>query len=91
MPRDGLYFVYLKLYFYAPSQWVTGVHMTVTTKSRRLLEIVRHLRIGERKTVFTGGLFQLKAGEQIRVQTLNNGATMMLLGPHVSYFGAYMI
>ena len=92
MPRDGLYFVYLKLYFYAPTQWSTGVLMTVTTKSRRLLVIVRHLRYGEDKTVFTGGLFQLKAGEQIRVQTLNlNGATLMRLGPHVSYFGAYMI
>ena len=91
VPRDGRYYVYLQLYLDATSPGGTGAFMIVSTKSRHLLVIQRTLRNGEEKTVFTGGLFQLKAGEQIRVKKLNDGATKMFLFPHVSYFGAYMI
>ena len=66
--------------------------MFVSTKNRTLLVVQRNLRKQEKKTVFTGGLFQLKAGEQIRaVKSKKAGAAKMFLGPHVSYFGAYMI
>ena len=91
VPRDGRYYVYLQLYFSATLTGGMDAFVIVYTKSRRLLVIQRNLRNGEQKTVFTGGLFQLKAGEQIRVVKSNKGATKMLLGPHFSYFGAYMI
>ena len=91
VPRDGRYYVYLQLYFVATPPGATDTLVIVSTETCLLLVIQRSLRNGEEKSVFTGGLFQLKAGEQIRVVKSNKGATKMLLGPHFSYFGAYMI
>ena len=85
MTRD---YVYVQLYFLSKSQMNAFLGLYVIAGNRHL-KIWIALRGGETKGVYTGGLFQLKAGEMIYV--VKSTADYMYIWSNDSYFGAFMI
>ena len=90
VPVDGPYYVYAQLYFNSTPQNSYN-RVAVYAGNQLILMIQKFLPSGAEETGSTGGVFQLKAGDEIYVKVIGGKPTKMWLGPNHSYFGAYKI
>ena len=90
VPVDGRYYVYSQLYFNSTPQDSYN-RVGVYAGNRLLLMIHKDMRPSVEQTGFSGGVFSLKEGDLIYVKVIGRNPTKMWLGPHHSYFGAYVI
>ncbi|XP_078350698.1 lymphotoxin-alpha-like [Oculina patagonica] len=89
VPASGRYYVYAQIYFNKRPQNNYN-RVAVYANNRLLLMIHKDMSPGQENTGFTGGVFELNAGEKIYVKVLGYN-TKMWLGPNHSFFGAYLI
>ncbi|KAL9953017.1 hypothetical protein ACROYT_G040366 [Oculina patagonica] len=90
VPIDGRYYVYAQIYFSStPEKSLNRV--AVFAGNRLLLMIQEDMAAGQHKTGFSGGVFQLNAGDEIYVKLIGQFDSKIYMGPNHSYFGAFLV
>ena len=88
VPFDGGYYVYAQIHF-ASRPANNKNRVMIYAGNRVLLMIHKDMAANQENTVFTAGVFQLKAGDKIYVKVVLFYTTIFM-GPNHSYFGAYL-
>ena len=85
VPTPGRYYIYAQIYYHNNGR----VNVRVNSKVVLMMQPPSHGNVGH-GTSFTGGVFNLKAGDSITLASASSQARIYMGNCH-SYFGAYLI
>ena len=91
IPRDGLYYVYVQMYFYSHSSYSnTGLFCVAINDSCQFYSYTRSQDNGDYYTPYSGRSLLLKNKDQLSVR-FSSSRTNFIFNTQYTFFGAFLI
>ena len=88
VPTPGRYYIYAQFYYHHSGR----INLRINNNIITMLQPPAPHRSGSHGNLYTGGVFQLKAGDVITLLATNiHGTVTGHMNPYHSYFGAFLI
>ena len=87
VPTPGRYYIYTQLYYHATGR----VYVFVNNNAVTMIQPLTPGTPRGQGALYAGGVFDLKAGDVISLQTTKISATIYMSSTIHSYFGAFLI